>query len=415
MNVFRAAWHELTRPRGHLRHRFYRIGRSSRSGVAMIMVIAAITLMTVITTEIAYAATVRIKLAAHHRDEVAAEALAGTGVNLYRLILMASKQIGRNPYIVEFGAMLGVNADTLWGMVPFINTQMMRMIFVTDGDLDEEEAALMQTEGMSEEDLADSRQGRNNFLDFDGDFSASIEDEARRIFVGNLKATSMAELIELHQVQELQGMMSTEENRSFFLDHNMERLELIANLVDWTDADDTRLYQGGDEAAAYQKLDSPYLPKNAPFDTLQEIRLVEGWHLDSVWERFGQHLTIYGGGKVNINTCDRAVMHGLMMAYLENYTSDQFVTEVVSQILAARSTPVIMGGVHFSSGAHFKSWVESQIGVSLRDDVTQAVTTESNTFRVISTGEVGESRVEIMAIIDYSQDKTGQILYWAIR
>lgn len=268
MSWVRRIWHELTRPRGHQRHRFYRVGRSSRAGVAMITVIAAITLLTVITTEIAYAATVRIKLAAHHRDEVAAEALAATGVNLYRLILMASKQIGRNPYIVEFGAMMGVNADTLWGMVPFINTQMMRMIFVTDGDLDEDEAALMQQEGLTDEQLAESREGRRNFLDFDGDFSASIEDEARRIFVGNLKATSMAELIELHQVQELQGMMSTEENRTFFLDNNMEKLELISNLVDWTDTDDVRLYQGGDEAAPYQKLDSPYLPKNAPFDTI---------------------------------------------------------------------------------------------------------------------------------------------------
>ena len=88
---------------------------------------------------------------------------------------------------------------------------------------------------------------------------------------------------------------------------------------------------------------------------------------------------------------------------------------MVGQILAARSTPVIMGGVHFSSGSHFKSWVESQIGVTLRQEVVQAVTTESNTFRILSTGEVGESRVEIMAIIDYSKDQTGQILYWAIR
>ena len=40
----------------------------------------------------------------------------------------------------------------------------------------------------------------------------------------------------------------------------------------------------------------------AALDTLDEIRLVDGWHLDGVWERMGRHLTIYGGGKVNVNT-----------------------------------------------------------------------------------------------------------------
>lgn len=409
------AWHELIKPRGHTPHRFRRVGRSSRAGVALITVIAAITLMTVITTEIAYSATVRLKLAAHHRDEVAAEALAATGVNLYRLILMASKQIGRNPMIVEYGAMLGINADTLWGMVPFINTQMMRMIFVSDGDMDEATMARMESEGLSEDEREASREGRSNFLNFDGDFSASIEDEARRVFVGNLKATSMAQLLEIHQVQELQGMMAAEEHHEFFLDNKLEKLELIANLVDWTDADDQRLYQGGDEIAPYDKLDFPYRPKNAPFDTIQEIRLVEGWHNDGVWERFGQYVTIYGGGKVNVNTADRAVLRGLMMAYMEGYTSEVYVDEVVNQIMAARSTPVILGGVHFSSGQHFSSWVESQVGAPLRDEINQAVTTESDTFRVMSVGEVGESRVEIMAIIDYSSEQTGQILYWGVR
>lgn len=415
MSALRWLWRELVRPRGHVAHRFYRVGRDSRAGVALIMVIAAITLMTVITTEIAYAATVRLKLAAHHRDEVAAEALAATGVNLYRLILMASKQIGRNPMIIEYGAMFGVNADTLWQMVPFINTQMMRMVFVTDGDMDEEEAARMQTEGLTDEEREASREGRRNFMDFDGDFSASIEDEARRVFVGNLRAASTAELLELHQAQELQGLMSSEESHQFFLDNDLDKLELIANLVDWTDADETRLYQGGDEAAMYDKLDFPYKPKNAPFDTIQEIRLVEGWHLDSVWERYGQHLTIYGGGKVNVNTAEFAVMRGLMMAYLEGYANDTFVDEVTGKIIAARSLPILLGGVHFSSAQHFAGWVEQNLGVSLRDDINQAVTVESETFRVLATGEVGESRVEIMAIIDYSKDQTGQILYWGIR
>lgn len=412
---WRWAWNELTRPRGHKSHRFYRIGRSSRSGVALIMVLAAITLLTVITTEIAYAATVRVKLAAHHRDEVKAEALAQTGVNLYRLILMASKQIGKNPYILEFGAMMGINADTLWQMVPFINTQMMRMVFVSDGSMDEDDAARMKAAGLSDEELAESREGRRNFLDFDGDFGAHVEDEARFIFVGNLKAASFAQLLENGQVQHLQGMMSEERHKQFLLDNDLDKFELISNLVDWTDADSTRLYQGGDEIAPYDRLDVPYKPKNAPFDTIQEIRLVDGWHLDGTWERFGRHVTIYGAGKVNVNTAHQPVMRGLLMAYLEGYTSEQYVDQVLNQVMAARGTPISAGGVHFGSAQHFTTWVERETGAQLRDDIVNGITTESNTFRIEATGEVGDARVEIRTIIDYSKDNTGQVLYWSVR
>jgi type II secretory pathway component PulK len=415
MNRLRLAWRELTRPRGHKTHRFYRVGRSSRAGVALLMVIAAITLLSVITTEIAYAATVRMKLSAHHRDEVAAEALAVTGVNLYRLILMASKQIGKNPYILEFGAVMGINADTLWQMVPFINTGMARMVFVSGGDMpDDDEVARLKSDGLSEEERDETREGRRNFLDFDGDFSASVMDETQHIFVGNMTAGSMGDLLELPQVQELQGLMASEEHVPFFNDNDLDRLELIANLVDWTDPDDTRLFQGGDEAAPYRKLDIPYLPKNAAFDTKHEIRLVEGWHLDGVWERFGRHLTIYGHGKVNVNTARQPVMRGLLMAFLEGYTSEAFVDQALQRIMAARGTPVNAGGVHFSSAQHFKSWVETDTGASLRKEILQGISTEALTFRIEAAGEVGESRVEIHTVIDFSQNSTGQVLYWRV-
>lgn len=414
MNTLSWLWYELTRPRGHKRHRFYRVGRSSRAGVALLMVLSAIMLLTILVTEIAHGATVRIKLASHHRDEVRAEALAKTGIQLYRLILMASKQLGRNPMIMEYGAMMGINADTLWQMVPAINTGLMRMIFVSGGDLDEDDAADMASAGLSEDERDESREGRRNFLDFDGDFAASIQDESRFIYVGKLQATSFAELLELPAAQEIQGLMSKEDVNDYFYRENIDKMELIGNLVDWTDADDMRLYQGGDEVALYAQLDSPYKPKNAAFDTIQEIRLVDGWHRDGVWERLGRHLTIYGAGKINVNTAHRDVMRAILAAFIEGYTSEQYIDTLLDLLLAARGTPLSEGGVHFTSAQSFKGWVERELGVTLKDTVLQAVSTESDVFRVESAGEVGESRVEIKAVIDYSANPIGQIVYWKV-
>ena len=414
MNTLSWMWSELTRPRGHQRHRFYRIGRSSRAGVALLMVLSAIMLLTILVTEIAHSATVRIKLAAHHRDEVRSEALAETGIQLYRLILMASKQLGRNPMIMEYGAMMGINADTLWQMVPFINTGLVRMVFVSDGDMDEGDATRLAAAGLSEDERDESREGRRNFLDFDGDFSASIQDESRFIYVGRLQATSFAELLELPAAQEIQGLMSKEEVNDYFYRENIDKMELIGNLVDWTDADDMRLYEGGDEAALYERLDSPYKPKNAPFDSIQEIRLVDGWHRDGVWERLGRHLTIYGAGKINVNTAQKDVMRAILAAFIEGYTSEQYIDTLLDLLLAARGLPLSEGGVHFTSAQSFKTWVERELGVTLKESVLQAVSTGSEVFRVEASGEVGDSRVEIKAVIDYSTNPIGQIVYWKV-
>ena len=96
-------------------------------------------------------------------------------------------------------------------------------------------------------------------------------------------------------------------------------------------------------------------------------------------------------------------------------TNELIIDEMVGQIIARRQVPRSLGGWYFSSGQSFKSLVEGEFGVRLRPDVVKGISTESNTFKVISTGEVGESRVEIMAVIDYTNNQTGQILYWAIR
>lgn len=421
MRLIRWMWHELTRPRGHVRHRFYRVGRSSRAGVALLMVITSILLLTVLVTEIAHGATVRVKLAASHRDEVKAEALATTGINLYRLILMASKQIGKNPFIQQAGQFLGVNGDSIWQLLPFINTNLMRMLLISGGDVDEGDAMRLRSGmGLTAEEEAASREGksatRRNFLDFDGDFAASVQDEARFVYVGRLQATSFAELLELEAAKQLQGLMNREEYRTWFMQNNIDQMELIGNLVDWTDPDNTRIYQGGAEDTLYQRLDSPYRPKNAPFDTLEEIRLVDGWHLDGVWHRIGQHLTIYGKGQVNINSAQRPVLRALLLAYADGNFNEFYVDQVIDELMRFRSLPMAEGGVHFTSAQHFKSFIETGLVTSLplRDTVLNAVTTESEVFRIEASGEVGHARVQIRAVLDYAQDPTGRIVYWQI-
>ncbi len=417
--ALRWVWHELTRPRGSVRHPFYRGGRRSRAGVALLLAISAILLLTVLVTEIAHGAVVRAQLASQYRDEVKAEALAYSGVHFYRMILMASAALGRHPMLQQLGPMMGFNAAELWQAIPYIDTRVMRLLFATDGRVDEDDVeGVAANGGLTDAQIEASRNGSSllnrPFLDFDGDFHASVKDEERRIFVGNLKAQNMGELLMLPAAQEIMQMLSTEEAQDYVYENNLVREELIGNLADWTDADDTRIYQGGSEDALYQTLDPPYRSKNAPFDTRQEIRLVDGWHLDGVWQRVGQHLTIYGSGKLNVNTASRNVLKGLLMAYMP-IPNESTAEDAINEYLMFRGRPIAEGGLYIQSPAQFETFFENQLGLQLRDEIQQAITTESKVFRITSAGEVGTARVEIQAVIDFSSDNSGAILYWRNR
>jgi general secretion pathway protein K len=78
--------------------------------------------------------------------------------------------------------------------------------------------------------------------------------------------------------------------------------EAIASaIIDWRDSDDTPLTEGA-ENSYYQSLADPYSCKNGPFQTKDELILVKGV-TPELLTKLKEELTVYGEGKVNINTC----------------------------------------------------------------------------------------------------------------
>lgn len=406
MKGIRWLWKELTRKRGHSSHRFYRT-RDSRAGVALLMTTTSILFLTILVTEIVFSANVRLQLGAHQRDEAKAEMIALTGVRLYHLVLVASKQMGS-----ALASFTGGMGDTLWQMLPSINTGLLRMVFISD-DIDEEDARRIEQEGLNQEEreasmeeMSSSRH-KDNFLSFEGDFFADVVDEESKLSIAGFSATTFADLQTDPAAFRLYGLMSGETNDQFFHEENIERWELIGNLIDWTDADDARLYQGGSEDQLYQKVQPPYLAKDAAFDSLKEVRLVEGWHRDDVWERFGDKLTIYGNGKVNINTASREVLAGIMYSYC-GISSEWQVDQMMTTINEYRAITT------FSDTSTFITLLESA-GCTPDDNLSKYLTTESTVFRITSTGVVGDASVTIVAIIDFSSDKQGDVVYWNVQ
>lgn len=76
--------------------------------------------------------------------------------------------------------------------------------------------------------------------------------------------------------------------------------ELAAAIIDWRDANST-ITDGGAEDETYQRLNPPYRCKNAPFESIDELRLVYGTDLEIL---YGDDANLNGALDLNENDGD---------------------------------------------------------------------------------------------------------------
>ncbi|MDD5348090.1 MAG: general secretion pathway protein GspK [Candidatus Omnitrophica bacterium] len=87
--------------------------------------------------------------------------------------------------------------------------------------------------------------------------------------------------------------------------------DLAAAIVDWRDADSQlSSTSGGAEDSYYRMLSPGYEAKDADFEIPEELLLVKGMD-EKLFEEVRKYITIYGTGKVNINTAPKPVLVAL--------------------------------------------------------------------------------------------------------
>ncbi len=388
--------------------------RHDRRGVAILLVVATLMFLTVLVTDITYGSRVRYLTAVHEREEAQAYWLAVTGVNTYRLILKASKDLEKSGFADQLSS-LGLSGDSLWQTIPAISSGLLRM-FAGSGEPSEDDLESFAASGeVDEETREESREsggtrfGGRNFLDFDGDFNAEVRGEDCRINLAALgKIQSGANVQESAVGLQLYGLLSGEDNEQFLRDRNLERWDLVYNVLDWVDADNTVASgKGGYEDDFYNTLDSPYLSKNAPFDTPSELRLVQGWQ-DAVYDRFAEQLTIFGSGKINIACADDTTLSALLRAYATRSYSDDELSRILSDMHGYTSLAA------FKDANDFITWLKNSAGYEPRSDMASAITTTTKVFTITSTGVVGDATATITVVLDYSTSTQGSITYWRV-
>ena len=225
------------------------------------------------------------------------------------------------------------------------------------------------------------------------------------------------------------------------------RIDLVTAVIDWWDHDIQRTdYDpgagttrtggtGAEDDSLYQLRDDPYRNKNAPFDSIQELRLVRGF-TDDLWATFvepipndpeSRIMTIYASGLVNINEANPQVLLGRICSYAPDVSlcTDPLESLKFTQILTTirQLIPIPL----FSRPTDLMNFVEGKgsekdlygmltgflgpesellftpivIPDNQRSPLARSFATSAEIFTIQATGLVGRSQVRIETVVNF--------------
>jgi len=193
---------------------------------------------------------------------------------------------------------------------------------------------------------------------------------------------------------------------------------LVACIIDWRDSDSTESEPNGAEEPYYQSLENPYHCKNGNFQATEELLLVKGMNPE-IFSSAQDLITVYGSGKVNINTAPREVLQALGLGQ-----------ELADKILRFRLGKDDLLGTE--DDGFFPTANYSQIKVRLNDFEELSpeeqsrlpylnrlishglISVSSSYYRINSVGFAPERKVTktITAVVGRTEKGPGKIAFW---
>lgn len=358
-----------------------RFGASRRHGIALVIVMITIAVLSILAAGFAYSMKVETKLAQNSNSEQELYWIGRSGVEYARYILGAQMGIANEPYD---------SLNQKWAGGP--------------GGMGTTNSVLSDIE-------------LDNIPLGNGTFSVKIIDLERKVNI------NVAGEEALEQAFRLIGVDSGEIS------------SLAGAILDWIDPNDVSNVNGA-ETDYYQGLNPPYSAKNAPLDDLTELLLVRGITQEIYWggvaerhpparfqSKFGGSLNFAGGppvvypvglhdlftalsvGRININTADSIVLQ--MIPFVDE--------SIASEIIRMRSGPDGADGT--DDDTPFQNPGEL-INVGLNNQIVGQIgrlcSVRSATFEVTVDADVAGYKRQFVAILGRTSPQDIQILsfYW---
>jgi general secretion pathway protein K len=402
--------------------------RGRRRGVALILVLGALTILTVMLTEAQDESSADFASALAARDQLIAEYSAKSAVNLSRLIIAAEPTIRG-----AIGPLLALmNGGQIPGQIPIWAHADKALGAFNDQDGQKAFSALA---------AIDTKLGKNLGMEGAG-FEVRIIDEDSKI---NVNAAARGEAFsETRLASQLMGLMMGPQNDPLFSQRDADgqfsdRMQICSAIVDFVDPnqDQAGCDVGSEIAQAaapedsfYSLLPRPYERKNAALDSLEELRRVRGMSED-FWATFvdpdpddpdRRVVSVWGQGTINVNTANPQVI--LTLVCQNNGAPEATVctdpAESAKFLMAlsmvrgfTAGAPIFGSPKVFANALKGKGMfgdIMTMLGIEpiqlkSQDDFLKSVSTESKVFSIYATGYVRagtrETRTRIHAVVDF--------------
>ncbi len=253
---------------------------SKQRGIALVMVMIAISIVLAITNQFGTNATIDMMSAANYRDQMRAHFLARTALNVSELVIRMQQVVEEKFKGVditeyadqlmmafcgnreEISEILGVPADQVKGLGSEVGGCGLMPAITTD----------------------DSKINLNCALSTDAEEYSSLRKRLTALF-------SFPAYDPIFDEDDAEGWHRNRETQA-------------AALMDYIDKDSLRFQdRGTSEDYAYESLKDDYKPKQQALDSIGELRQVRGVD-DRFWALFGKSFTVYGGCKVTLNSVE---------------------------------------------------------------------------------------------------------------
>lgn len=356
---------------------------ANERGVALVITLFVIALVTVLVLEYHFDANVEIELAANYADNVQAYYLALSGVSFARALLLRDDDANDGMQ------------DTWYSMslVPacFPPQQLLSMAEASGGG----ETIFV--------DRPEDGQTQGSVHDGQGCVSLRIIDEQSRLPINAL----------LPQGENAgPNPVWRPIFEAFFVNFEIDE-DVLEALVDWIDPDDEPRGIGGAERTHYAGLEHAYEPPDRPMRSLADLRQIRGFDYETLAKLFpgrlpeamadidlgtNRYFTAHGGqeAKVNLNTAHEDVLRALFDGLEAGAAAD-----LVEEINTRRQEE------QFSSLQE----VNELLTGAGSSNLAQVADVKSQFFRVESLGRVGELQKRVVAVVERQSDTTTLVYF----
>jgi len=412
-------------------------------GVALVLVMGVIAVITVFVSELSSNTTTAFQVAVSERDRLQAEYLARSGLNLTRLLIAKEPDI-RKVVAPLYSIVLGHGPPQLnvWAfadalLMPFANPAGAQ--------------ASAEQSGINFSMMQGIKETGGTFEVISIPENSMINMNKPLFWQGDEARTSLAmQLYALTGGYQNQSPYDALFNAPDPDNQLTSRLDVVSAVIDWWDEDEQRtvfdpgaakVQSSGREDDIYSRFPEPYRVKNAPYDSLEELRLVRGF-TDDFWSTFvepdpddprSRQLTVYGSGAVNPNESRPEVLWSRVCSFVSTQPlcQDPLQRQSFVQLLATARNILPIGV--FEKPGDFLNFMEGRGGArdlypmlkmmlgkdnplmlwtpviipqEKRGLMNGAFVTSARIFTIQSVGKVGKATIRLNTVVNFDENWT---------